>query len=263
MPLRSTSLKILCVDDNQSFLNLLEILLKEIGIVNVCKANTEEDGLKLYHEFQPDICMVDIELAPGKKNGVDLIRNIREINSMVPVVFLTSYFQERVYEEVKPFKPIAFMNKELSKLKLLQAIELAIYRINLHDELATTSKTADPAWQPTTITSNHNLNSGQLFFKIGDSYKPIETNKITFFYAADKLTYARSEGRNYPTSVQLKVLEDELYPEFLRCHKKYLVNIDQIESILLKEGKVKIGDDLLSIGYAYRKDFLKKINLLK
>lgn len=254
-----SELKILCVDDNAFFLDLLKILLQEIGIVNIRDAKTLETGFKLFREFQPDISIIDIELSTGDMVGIDLAKKIRAKDSKAPILFLTSYFQEDVYEMVKEIRPIAFMSKELSRLKLRQTIELA------YNQIETPNKDTDqkPPPKPTPPITNHLLKSGHFFFKIGDSYKPIEVNKIDFFYAADKLTYARSDGRNYPTSVQLKVLENELYPEFLRCHKKYLINVNRIESILLREGKVKVENELLPIGYAYRKDFLSAINLLK
>ncbi len=105
--------------------------------------------------------------------------------------------------------------------------------------------------------------SSQLFLKIGDMYKAIDVESIDYFYADNKLTYARVGNRNFPTNVQLKVLACELGPKFLRSHKKYLINVDSIESILIKDGKIKIGKELLPIGYAYRKPFLEQIHLLK
>lgn len=77
------------------------------------------------------------------------------------------------------------------------------------------------------------------------------------------MTYARIAKRNYPTNVQLKVLEESLGPLFIRCHKKYLVNQELISSINVKEDRIDVGGESLPIGYAYRKAFLDRLNLLK
>ena len=66
-----------------------------------------------------------------------------------------------------------------------------------------------------------------------------------------------------PRSYNLKVLEDQLSPLFLRCHKKYLVNVNSIENIFTKESKIKIGGETLPIGYHYRKTFFDNLMMLK
>ncbi|MFK8165320.1 MAG: LytR/AlgR family response regulator transcription factor [Lewinella sp.] len=256
-----SSYKILIVDDNLSFVSLLKTILKEIGFEQIRDAQTVVAGLKLFHDFQPDICLLDIQLSPGEKDGIVLANLIREAAPNTPLIFLTSYFQQDIYDAIIPLKPTGFMNKELSRLKIQQAIELARNQIESNKLESDTRSATEVASLPDKESSV--LNGGQIFFKVGDAYKPIHITDIDFFYADNKLTYARSDGRNYPTYVQLKVLTDELAPTFLRCHKKYLVNVNRIDSILLKEGKVKIAGELFTIGYAYRKAFLKGINLLK
>lgn len=253
------NIKILIVDDNSIFINLLTRLFEELGIVNVQPALSALEGLKAYHDFNPDICFLDIELSKGKKNGGDLAMLIRKENSEIPIVFITSFFQESYYQYVKKSRPIGFMNKELSRLKLLQVLEMAAYQIEKRKK-ALPLLIADHDIQ---IHSSTHFTSGKVFFRVGNNYKPININLIDFFYAANKLTYAKVDSRSFPTSVQLKVLENELSPKFLRCHKKFLVNVDKIDNILLKEGKIKIKGELLTIGYTYRKKFLEHITIFK
>lgn len=258
---RIPNLTILAVDDNSYFLGLLTNLLKGMGVKHVRTASSAKEGLQLFKEDQPEICLIDIELSPGKKDGGDLAFQIRKADSNVPIVFITSYFQQEFYDYIKPVKPIGFMNKEISHLKLLQVIELAVDEIKKNQVKSEKSSTT-PKYA-TLLNITHNFVKGHIFFKVGDVYKPIEISSIDFFFSENKLTYARANGRNYPTYVQLKILTDELAPNFLRCHNKYLVNVNRIESIQLAESKIKIGGQLLGIGYAHRKDFLQKINLLK
>ena len=104
----------------------------------------------------------------------------------------------------------------------------------------------------------------QLFFKVGDTYKAISVPEIAYFYADQKMSYAKIGGRSYPTSVQLKVLEDELHPwGFVRTHKSYVLNIKHIESFNLSEASILINGETLPIGYAFKKTFMNSLKLLK
>lgn len=107
------------------------------------------------------------------------------------------------------------------------------------------------------------INNDRVFFKVGSQYKPVNCKDISYFFAEARVIYGRVNNRNLATYVQLKSLETLLYPIFLRCHKKYIVNISQVEAILLKDSKVKINGTFIPIGQAYRKAFLQNLCLLK
>ena len=253
--------KVLLLDDDKSFLKLVEITLRDIGIRHLCLTTSYQEAVTAWQQFKPSICLLDIELKGHAKNGIDVARHLREQDPYLPIVFMTSHFEDDYYEEVKSIGPSRFMNKEISRLKLLQTIELTLLQlenVKLTKQLSGLSpKRKENRFSPLRQRNN------QLFFKIGDTFKGIDRQAIDYFFAENKMTYARVGSRNYPTNVQLKTLECELSPIFARCHKKYLVNVDRIESIALREGRLKIGTETLSIGYAYRKSFLDSLQLLK
>lgn len=254
------NLKILLLVSDYTFAQLIKILLKKIGIQDVYFVKTSQEALSAHHNYEPDICLLEVDLKSGSISGIDIAEEIRKKDKYVGFIFLSNHLDNSLHKKASVLKLSNFLNKEvtLSKLqKTLQFSALQIENMKLSKQLMKSQS-----------ASNHTpalkqRNNAQVFFKIGDSFKGILTKNITLFYAENKLTYARVNNRNYPTTVQLKVLEEELVPEFLRCHKKYLINVDQIESIELKQGKVKIGDQLIPIGYAYRKSFLGNLNLLK
>ena len=86
---------------------------------------------------------------------------------------------------------------------------------------------------------------------------------MEYFFSDQKLTYAKVEQRNFPTSVQLKTLEKDFAPIFLRIHKSYLVNVKMIESLNPGESTLVVGGQMLPIGYAYKKVFFEQLQLLK
>ncbi len=92
--------KVLLVDDEKSFTNLLKLNLEQTGTYDVCVVNWAEDALPAAREFKPDVVLLDIimprmpggnvvaqfEVDPGLKN--------------IPIVFLTAAVQRSRLEEM-------------------------------------------------------------------------------------------------------------------------------------------------------------------
>lgn len=247
--------KILVVEDNPSFVDLLKILLFEIGVTSVQVAHDYEEGLQQFIEHHPDLCILDIALGENAPDGIELAEKIRSRDARVAIMFLTSFYNEDIYDQVRHLRPSSFMNKELSKFKLHHAIDLALLS-------QPACAMAAPAPLTSLVTTPY-ITDRNLFFKVGDFYKKIVADEIAFFFAKDKLTYARVEARNFPINVQLKTLEEEMAPTFLRVHKSYLVNVNHIDIINPKEAVVQVESENIPIGYNYRKHFFEQVHLLK
>ena len=60
----------------------------------------------------------------------------------------------------------------------------------------------------------------------------LDLDKVTHFYAEDKLTYAVSEGKSWCIDSAIAELEKKLDPkQFLRIHRATLVNVAWIREI--------------------------------
>jgi DNA-binding LytR/AlgR family response regulator len=247
---------ILIVEDQEGFKQLLQLMLKELGLHHIQIARGYQEAWQFFQGRKPDLCLIDIDLGEGEKDGIALAEKIRAVAPTLPLIYLTSDYTEECYQRCRHTLPSSFMNKELSRLKLYQAIELAL----IHQP-ATVVKSVESA--PVTPVSIPYLHHEQFFFKVGDVYKNFAIADIDFFFSKGKMTYAKINKRNFPTNVQLKTLEEELFPRFLRIHKTFLVNLSHIDSIHLKENKVEIAGELLPIGYVYRKEFMEQLKLLK
>lgn len=255
-----TKIKILILEDDEAYARVLSLFLNEIGIINIKTASSYEEGVAIFKSFQPTICLLDIELGENKKNGIEFASFIRKSDQDIPIIYLTSHFHNSIYEEARKTQPTSFMNKELSKLKVQQAVELTTLQLDLkQNNVAQEEYHLHDQNEVEGDFSNNNI----LFFKIGDSYKAINVKEVKFFFTEKRMTYARVEERNYPTSARLRDLEKTFYPKFIRCHKKFLVNIDAIDSIILKKNEIIIGKETISIGSTYRKVLVKRLNLLK
>jgi DNA-binding LytR/AlgR family response regulator len=254
----SNSLRIFVVEDHSGFAQLLHLMLEELGVTDIQIAKTYDEGLTLFRKQSPHIGLIDIDLGEDEKDGIALVEKIRETEANLPIIYLTANYTEDYYLRCRHTRPSSFMNKEISRLKLHQAIELAMLQLQSTETLAKPLTPFSPPPMQPPLISNSNF-----FFKVGDLYKNIAIQDIGFFYANEKMTFARVDKRNFPTNVQLKTLEDELFPKFLRIHKSYLVNVDFIDAINTRDDKVEVMGESLPIGYSHRKAFLEQLKLLK
>jgi DNA-binding NtrC family response regulator len=80
--------RILVVDDDPAMVAVLSEVLKAQHH-EILPANNPTRALELFKERQPDLVMTDIEMPEGRPTGLDLLRNIQEINRAIPVIMVT------------------------------------------------------------------------------------------------------------------------------------------------------------------------------
>lgn len=246
------SIKLLLVDNNPVFLQILQLVLSDMGLNKVATASDAGSGLEAFRAFEPDLCLLDVHLGRTLRAGVSLGEKIRLLSPHVPIIFTSDFCTPDCYERCRHLLPSGFINKDISRQKLYQVLDLAL----LQQQLQRQQEKSDDAQ-----LSVYSLK--KIFFRVGDIFKSIPVEQVTYFHADNKLTFARVGERNYPSSVQLKTLERELSPLFVRTHKSFLVNTSLIESINPKEGTVVLAGETLPIGYVYRHEFLERLKLLR
>ncbi len=79
--------RILLVEDDPNLSAVLVDYLEMLGYEAV-HAQDGEEGLKIFSQHIFDLCILDIMMP--KKDGFTLANEIREINSKVPIIFLTA-----------------------------------------------------------------------------------------------------------------------------------------------------------------------------
>ena len=91
--------RILLVDDEKSFTNLLKLNLEETGAYEVRVENWAEDALAAAKEFKPDLVLLDIIMPrmPGG-NVAAQIKADAELKD-TPMVFLTAAVRRHQVEE--------------------------------------------------------------------------------------------------------------------------------------------------------------------
>ena len=92
--------KVLLVDDEKSFTNLLKLNLEQTGSYEVRMVNWSEDAMPAAREFKPNIVLLDIIMPrmPGG-NVVAQFEADPELKG-IPIVFLTAAVQRSRLEEM-------------------------------------------------------------------------------------------------------------------------------------------------------------------
>ncbi|MDD2812762.1 MAG: response regulator transcription factor [Bacteroidales bacterium] len=91
--------KVLFVEDEQS-LGLIVKESLETRDFDVRYCQDGKAGLQAFHEFNPDICLLDIMMP--EKDGFTLAQEIRRTDSITPIIFLTA--RSQTVDVVKGFE---------------------------------------------------------------------------------------------------------------------------------------------------------------
>lgn len=160
--------KLLLAEDDEN----LGLLLKEYLIAKGFDADLYPDGEMAYHGFmkkQYDICCLDVMMP--KKDGFTLAKDIRMVNSDVPIIFLTAKnMKEDVLEGFK-LGADDYITKPFSMEELIFRIEAIMRR----------------------ISSDSSSNNNQQTFKLGKFTFDSRKQTLTDDEKSIKLTTKESE----------------------------------------------------------------------
>ena len=95
--------KILIVEDEAIFAMFLKKQL-QLYKYDICKSvSTGEDAIKSVQNENPDVILIDINLA-DRMDGITAAEKIKSLYE-IPVIFMTGYSDLAADERLKPIKP--------------------------------------------------------------------------------------------------------------------------------------------------------------
>ncbi len=107
-------IKILHMDDNESYRLLVEEELREEGY-HVIGYDSPHEGLEKIAEENPDMLLLDIRFP--NHNGLDFLHKLREDHYNLPVILFSAY--EEFREDMKSIAADSYVTKsdDLTRLK--------------------------------------------------------------------------------------------------------------------------------------------------
>lgn len=116
------STRILLVDDSESFLMYVSVLLHRMGFKKVIPTNNGADALKLSRILLPDIVLLDISMP--QMDGVTVLRHIKGdvYTSNIPVIMLSIASDRKSYDACERLGCSGYITKPINIAELNQSL---------------------------------------------------------------------------------------------------------------------------------------------
>ena len=195
-------------DDNDTDIAYITALVyqwaKESGCtVKLDSFASAESFLFCYEEKKEyDILLLDIEM--GKKNGIELARQLRKENDRIQIVFVTGFpdFALEGYEVAA----LHYLMKPVDQEKLCQVLDRAVRNLN-----------------KTERTLLFATDGGKIGILAGEIFM------VEAFAHSVEITTRKGSFR---TSMPISEAEEYLSDGFVRCHRSYIVGLAHIRKIV-------------------------------
>lgn len=226
---------IIC-DDNIHMLNRISSLFESAFIKGdfdakiSLKTTNYQDIFSHLSSNKTDVIILDIQFDNSNLSGLDIAEKIRNINKNCYIIFTTSHF-EYVMEAYK-FKTFDYLIKNTITIDtLLDTLNRLFDDIN---------------------------GASNKFIKIDSKGTIIEIDSIQFIEKESMILIYHTPFEDYRIYSSFSKIENSLPSNFIRCHKSYIVNMNNISSIKLNENIIFLKDNSICyIGPKYKKQFME------
>ena len=108
--------EVLVIDDNFDIRNLISKILKDKNYDVREAANYGQAVLEIDKKL-PDIAIVDVKLDKGDKDGIDLLKKIKGITDLVPVIMISGHANVEMAVESLKLGAYEFITKPFATEK--------------------------------------------------------------------------------------------------------------------------------------------------
>ena len=223
---------VLC-DDNVSYLNKLDKILDQLFLKNnfdaqVCfKSSHAHEVLDYVKNNSVNVLILDINLK-SDISGIELAEKVRQSNKNVYFIFTTGHLEYAMLAyQVKTFdyipKPVTSERLEITLRRLFDDAE----------------------------------NSPSKFINIGNKAL-IKEEDIQYIKKDGMKVVFYTDKQKYETYNSFTKIQERLPQQFVRCHKSYIVNINNISNVESNTNTILFnGNNKCYIGPKYRNNFLE------
>ena len=215
-------IKIILIDDEPLARSIVEEYLQSYPQVEiVAQCNNGVEGIKAIMQYKPDLIFLDIQMP--KINGFEMI----ELCEYLPAIIFTTAFDEYA---LKAFdnNAIDYLLKPFAKERFDKAIQKYLENVTApHNEnkLATLLNTAkQPEEKERVVVKN------------GNNIRIIHVSEIIYIEAYDDYVKITTLDGTFLKKKTMQYYENTLSADsFLRVHRSYLVQLNQITKVELFE----------------------------
>ena len=229
-------LKFALIDDDKKLLNdfykkLGNIFIKHDLDAKVVFHSTNVIALLNYvKKFKVDVLFLDIDLK-SDLSGLEIAEKVRKFNKDCYIIFETAHL-EYVLMAYK-YKTFDFICKPITS----QRLEDCVLRI---------------------FEDASELN--KKFIRIDNKNTIISEAEVTYIKKDGMKLIFHTESRDYEIYSSFLKIQNSLPQNFVRCHKSFIANIDNVTKIESNKNIVYFNNSSCDIGPKYKNKFLEVIN---
>ncbi len=229
-------LKFCLVDDNIKILNKVSSMLDHIFTkhdfdAEISFKTTDSNELLSYVSTNKiDVLLIDIELK-SNVNGLDIAEKIRKTNKDCYFIFTTAHLEYGLI--AYKYKTFDFLAKPVSTERLEDTI------IRLFED----------------INGIH-----KKFIRIDSKNTIINEDEVDFIKRDGMKIIFHTDSRDYEIYSSFNKIQDKLPDNFVRCHKSFIVNINNVTKIESSSNMIYFNDSFCDIGPKYKNDLMEVIN---
>lgn len=229
---------IIC-DDELQMLNRISQLFEKAFIKNdlnaeiVLKTTNYKKVLSYMASNNVNVVVLDIEFKNADKNGLNIAEDIRKINKNCYILFITSHFEYLM--QAFNYKTFAYLFKNSLTLDTVSDT-----LIRLFDDIS-----SDP----------------RKFLKVDSKGTFIDLNDIQFIEKNGMKLIYHTAKKVIETYNSFSKIEEILPHNFIRCHKSFIVNINNISYLSFHDNTITFkNNSSCYIGPKYKNYFMEVIN---
>lgn len=207
------------VDDEPLARDELKYLLRRTRKVEIVgESDNYEDAVSEISSLQPNIVFLDIELSEDHDNGLSIAKELEKIETAPAIVFATAYDEYAI--NAFELNAIDYILKPFDEERIEKTLEKTKKVIEAK-QMQTSSPPAPDHY--------HN---GKIPIVIDDRIILLNDSDILYLESRDGKCIINTLDNQYPVNEALVVWEKKIRnPNFMRVHRSYIVNLDQIAEI--------------------------------
>jgi len=233
-------MKCIVVDDNKMARTAIRLMIEQVDFLELKhECSNPIEAFNLLKTEDIDLVFLDVEM-PGM-SGVELVKNLEKR----PIIILITAKKDYAIEAFE-LNVADYIIKPVSLSRFTMAVSRAK---ELYDSI--------------------NKSNGQgvkkdkeyIFARSNNILAKIKIDDIKYIQALGDYVNIFTDDKRYTVHITLKGIEEKLpQDKFYRLHRSYITSLNHIDNI--EESTAYIGKHPLPIGEQFKKELLKKLNLI-
>lgn len=227
------------VDDNKMARTATKQLVAQVNFLNlVQECASPIEAFNCLKKEKIDLVFLDIEMP--EMTGIELIKNLEH----QPLIILITAKKEYAVEAFE-LDVVDYIIKPVNLNRFMLAVDRAK---EIHDNKEQKIELND-------------VEKDYIFIRSEAILTKVKIKEITYVQAMGDYVNIFTANKRHTVHITLKAIEEKLpHQLFYRLHRSYLIALNHIDNI--EENTAYIGKHPIPIGEQYKKELLKKINLI-